>query len=147
MPRRDASVSLPKTDLLKIDKDCVVDTDLEREYVRTVLNICANHAIKVLWIKRTDTAHGIHYYIRITPAIDAHSTNRIQYLLGDDPKRVAFNKARIESGLVGWNKLFERAGARLRTIYEITQASLVSSELSGVLSLMAPTPAHRARRS
>ena len=117
MPRRDASVSLPKQDLLKIDKDCVVDTDLEREFVRTVLDICANHAIKVLWIKRTDTAHGIHYYIKIAAAIGAHSANRLQYLLGDDTKRYGFNKARIESGLVGWNKLFERVNASLITIY------------------------------
>jgi hypothetical protein len=30
---------------------------------------------------------------------------------------VAFNQARIESGLAEWSKLFERTNVRLRTIY------------------------------
>ena len=49
----------------------------------------------------------------VAPAVSAHIANRLQY----DPKRVAYNKARIESVLPEWNKLFEKPGARLRTIY------------------------------
>jgi hypothetical protein len=116
MRRRDASASLPREDLLKIDKDCIVDADLEREYIRTVLDICGKHGLKVLWIKYTDTAHGVHFYIKIDPPVDAVTANALQYLLGDDTKRFAFNKARIKSSLVGWNKLFERAGTKLRTL-------------------------------
>jgi hypothetical protein len=43
--------------------------------------------------------------------------NKLQYLLGDDSKRVGFNMARIESGLVEWSKLFERANCRMTTLY------------------------------
>jgi hypothetical protein len=41
----------------------------------------------------------------------------LQWLLGDDSQRVGFNRARIESGLNEWNKLFEVVGRRLTTIY------------------------------
>jgi hypothetical protein len=118
MRRRGASDSLPKEDVLKIDKDCVVDKDLEREYVRTVLDICGKHGIRVLWIRYTNTAHGVHYYIKINPPVDAMTANALQYLLGDDTKRFGFNKARIKSALVGWNKPFERSNAKLRTLYK-----------------------------
>jgi hypothetical protein len=117
MRRRDASASIPRTDLLKIDKDCVVNAKLQREYVGTILDICGKHGFRVLWIKRTDTAHGVHFYIKISPAVGAMTANDLHYLLGDDSKRVGFNKARIESGLVEWSKLFERASCRMTTIY------------------------------
>jgi len=117
MRRRDASASIPDTDLLKIDKDCVVNAKLQREYVGTILDICGKRGVEVLWIKRTDTAHGVHFYIKISPPVDAVMTNNLHYLLGDDSKRVGFNKARIESGLVEWSKLFERANCRMTTIY------------------------------
>lgn len=118
MRRRDASANIPKTDLLKIDKDCVVNLDLQREYIQTVIDICNKRRVKVIWIKRTDTAHGIHYYVKITPPVDAATANKLHYLLGDDSKRVGFNKARIESGLVEWSKLFERANCKMKTLYE-----------------------------
>jgi len=117
MRRRDASPSIPETDLLKIDKDCVIDGRLQGEYVQVVIDICQERDIKVLWIKRTDTAHGVHYYIKISPPVDARTANNLQYLLGDDSKRVGFNKARIDSGLVEWSKLFERANCRMMTLY------------------------------
>jgi len=117
MQRRDASASIPDTDLLKIDKDCVANAGLQREYIRTVLDICSKHGIKVLWIKRTETPHGVHFYIKISPPVDAVIANNLQYLLGDDSKRVGFNKARIESGLVEWSKLFERTNCRMTILY------------------------------
>jgi hypothetical protein len=117
MRRGDASANLPKEDLLKIDKDCFVDPQLNRDYVRTVIEICSKHGISVQWIKSTLTRHGRHFYIKIHRPVKALKTNDLQYLLGDDPKRVAFNKARIKSGLPEWNKLFERIRAPLTTIY------------------------------
>jgi len=117
MRRKDVNASLPKTDLLKIDKDCVVNAGLQREYVGTVLDICSKRGIKVLWIRRTDTAHGVHFYVKISPPVGAVTANNLQYLLGDDSKWVGFNKARIESGLVEWSKLFERANCRMTTLY------------------------------
>jgi hypothetical protein len=103
--------------VLKVDKDCFVDPKLNSDYVRTVIDICSKHGILVLSIKSTLTRHGRHFYIKIDPPVKALTTNDLQYLLGDDPRRVAFNKARIKSGLPEWNKLFERIGAVLRTIY------------------------------
>jgi hypothetical protein len=117
MRRRDASANLPKESVLKVDKDCFVDPKLNRDYVRTVIDICSKRGIWVQWIKSTLTRHGRHFYIKIDPPVKALMTNDLQYLLGDDPRRVAFNKARIKSGLPEWNKLFERIGAVLRTIY------------------------------
>ena len=81
------------------------------------MDICGKHGVEVLLIKRTDTAHGVHFYIRISPPVDSAMANNLQYLLGDDSKRVGFNRARIESGLVEWSKLFERASCRMTTIY------------------------------
>ena len=63
----------------------------------------------------------MHFYIGIDPPVDAHRANNLQYLLGDDSKRVAFNNARIVSGLAKWNKLLEVAGRRSRTIYRISR--------------------------
>jgi hypothetical protein len=64
------------------------------------------------------SAHkGQHFYIRITPPVQATLANRLHYLLGDDCQRVDFNRARIESGLDEWSKLFERPNVRLRIIY------------------------------
>jgi hypothetical protein len=59
----------------------------------------------------------MHYYIKIDLPIDADAANNLQYILGDDAKRVAFNRARIESELREWNKLFEKANTTSRTVY------------------------------
>jgi hypothetical protein len=117
MRRGNRSTSLLKQDVLKIDKDCFVDATLNRQYVETILDTCRKHRVTVLSVKSTKTRHGRHFYIKIDPPVDAHTANNLQYLLGDDANRVDFNRARIESGLVGWNKLFEAVGRRLKTLY------------------------------
>jgi len=117
MRREDLSANLPKERLLKVDKDCFVDANLNGQYVETIIDTCRKHGVTVLSIKSSETRHGMHFYIRIDPPVDGHTANNLQYLLGDDSKRVAFNRARVESGLIGFNKLFERPNARLRTIY------------------------------
>jgi hypothetical protein len=103
--------------MLKIDKDCHIDSALEQEYIHDALAILSRRGIKVLKIEATRTYHGRHYYFHLTEAIDACTANRVQYLLGDDPKRVDYNQARINSRLVGWNKLFEAVGRKMRTLY------------------------------
>ncbi len=120
MRRRNGIANLPKESVLKIDKDCHVDSQLEQEYVQSTVAILSKHHVSVGWIKATRTQHGRHYYIHIDPPVDAHVANRLQYLLGDDPKRVSYNEARIKSGLLEWNKLFERANVRLRTLYHLS---------------------------
>jgi hypothetical protein len=113
-----ASSQLPKTALLKIDKDCMADGQWIKDYRRLIRTICKWFKVKVNRIRMCPSAHkGQHFRVDITPPISARLANRIQYLLGDDCQRVAFNQARIESGLVEWNKLFERSNVRLRTIY------------------------------
>jgi len=115
--RRHEKRRLSKTNVLKIDKDCFVDPELNMEYLRRILQTCRKYELRVLWVKSSKSRHGMHFYIKIKPALEAHIANNLQYLLGDDAKRVAFNRARIESGSDEWNKLFERASARLTTVY------------------------------
>jgi hypothetical protein len=115
--RRRHEKRILKTNVLKIDKDCHVSPELNLEYVRTILQTCRKYELKVLWVKSSRSRHGMHFYIKIKPALEHHVANNLQYLLGDDAKRVAFNRARIESGSDEWNKLFERVNARLTTVY------------------------------
>jgi hypothetical protein len=115
--RKSSRPTLPKTDVLKIDQDCCIDTRLEKEYLRNIIANCKKKRRKVLWIKQSVTPHGRHYEIRIHPPIEPHAANNLQLLCGDDAKRYAFNRARIKSGLVGWNKLWWYPRSALRTVY------------------------------
>jgi hypothetical protein len=115
---RRVSQQLPMTSTLKLDKDCVVDRMWIHDYLCLILHVCESHGVKVKSVKMCQSAHkGQHFYIDITPPVDAALANRIHYLLGDDCRRVDFNQARIESGLAEWSKLFELPNVRLRTIY------------------------------
>jgi hypothetical protein len=114
---RRSNSSLPRESILKVDKDCHIDSELEREYIQDSLAILSKRGITVLKIEVTRTYHGRHYYFHLAKPVDAQTANRLQYLLGDDSKRVDYNRARINSKLVGWNKLFETVGRKLRTIY------------------------------
>jgi len=129
MQRRRKKRSLGRTSVLKIDKDCFVDPALNMEYVRTILSICKRYAIKVLWIRSSRSRHGMHFYVKIKPAVHAQVANNLQYLLGDDAKRVAFNRARIESGLTEWNKLFERSSVKMITVYRNYSARYARSKV------------------
>jgi hypothetical protein len=113
--------SLPRESVLKVDKDCHTDSELEKKYIQDALAILSSCGITVLKIEATTTSHGRHYYFYLAEPVDAHTANRLQYRLGDDAKRVDYNRARINSGLVGWNKLFESIGRKLRTIYRNTE--------------------------
>ena len=118
MQKRDASADLPRISTLKVDRDCVVHKDLERRYVRHTVSVCRAERFKVLRIRSCLSArHGVHYYIDITPSLNAKTANELQLLCGDDSRRYGYNKARVESKLVEWSKLFERPNTRLRTIY------------------------------
>jgi hypothetical protein len=117
MRRESRSADLPRESVLKIDKDCHVDSELEREYLRIIIIILSKYHLKVITVMATRTQHGRHYYIHIDPPVDPCTANRLQYLLGDDAKRVDYNQARINSGLPEWNKLFERIGTGMRTVY------------------------------
>jgi hypothetical protein len=122
MQRRNSS--LPRESILKVDKDCYIDSALEQEYIQDSLAILSRHGITVLKIEATRTYHGGHYYLYLAEPVGAHTANRLQYLLGDDSKRVDYNQARIDSVLTGWNKLFEAAGRKLVTLYRTKESDL-----------------------
>lgn len=118
MSREGGNGSVEKVSMLKIDKDCFVDRDWIKDYIETVITTCKRYGIRVSSIKMCNSKRkGLHFYISIDPAIEANLANRLQWLLGDDCSRVDFNRARIESGLREWNKLFEGPNRRLRTVY------------------------------
>lgn len=112
------SVRLPRERVLKVDKDCHIDSELEYEYIQDALAILTRRGIHVVKIEATRTYHGRHYYFYLAEPVDACTANHLQYLLGDDPKRVDYNQARISSELTGWNKLFETIGRRTVTLYQ-----------------------------
>ena len=111
-------MTLSKTNLLKIDKDCFVSKKWLQGYVKTIVQICEAHGVTVVLIRMCHSRKkGLHFYIQISPEIDARLANYLQWLIGDDCQRVDFNRARIGSSLNEWNKLFEEPERRLRTIY------------------------------
>ncbi len=104
---------------LKIDKDCFVSTQWIDQYITVILKVCTHFNIDVLSVKMCKSRRkGLHFYIRIQRAIDSNLANLIQWLLGDDSRRVDFNRARIQSGLREWNKLFEVSKRRRKIIYK-----------------------------
>ncbi len=103
---------------LKIDKDCFVDEEWIAAYANTIIRVCESYNLTVEAIKMCNSKKkGIHFYVEVNPCVEAVLANMLQWLLGDDCRRVDFNRARIESGLTEWNKLFEVANRKLKTVY------------------------------
>jgi hypothetical protein len=119
MPEKVVEPKLGNESVLKLDKDCHVSSQLEREDVRNMRAILRRHHLRVLSIKATRTLHGNHYYISIDPPVDPHTANNLQYLLGSDAKRVAYSRGLISSPsrFFAWNRLFEPLGRRKVTLY------------------------------
>jgi hypothetical protein len=78
------------------------------------------------------TKKGQHYYVGIRPAVSPEMANRLQWLLGDDCLRVDYNRARIQSGLDDWNKLFERIGQRYEALYGKVPAGTRKTTKGGI---------------
>jgi hypothetical protein len=110
---------LSKIHVLKIDKDCVVGRDLLQDWVRlVVIPACIAYGVTVISVATCPSQRkGFHVYAKIAPPIDAESAWRLQFLLGDDCKRVSLNRARWKAGLNGWNKLFEKEKMPLVVVY------------------------------
>jgi len=103
---------------LKIDKDCFVDPDWIEDWKGlVVMPVCRSFGIQVLRIVMTQTKKGLHLELTINPPIHDELANRIQWLLGDDCRRVDFNRARIRVGYAAWNKLFEAEDARVKELF------------------------------
>ena len=122
MSKKESDIELVNE--LKIDRDIFVNKDWIKNYVHIILTVCNFFKVQVSTIETCSSKRkGIHFYIKINPPMDPALTNMIQWLLGDDDQRVAFNRARIESGLNEWNKLFEVPKRRLKKIYDISNSS------------------------
>jgi len=119
---RNREPPLDRESILKIDKDCLVDKEWVRDYVRLTIQVCRLKGVRVVRMQKSLTRRGFHLYVTIAPAVKPELANRLQFLLGDDCGRIDHNRARIRSGLRGWNKLFERPNGRLSTIYRSVDA-------------------------
>lgn len=110
---------LSKVSVLKIDKNLIVSRGLLHEWVRLiVIPTCKAHGITVKSVATCQSQRkGFHVYVDITPPIHAELAWRLQFLLGDDCKRVSLNRARWRAGFDEWNKLFEGTHPRMNTLY------------------------------
>ncbi|MGA2785763.1 MAG: hypothetical protein ABSF09_13805 [Candidatus Bathyarchaeia archaeon] len=107
-----------KISVLKIDKDCYVPRSWIMDWVRLiVLPVCKNFGTEATYVRMSKSRKGLHFYIGISKPIHADLANRIQYLLGDDCRRVDFNRARIKVHYSGWDKLFEEENTRIIQLY------------------------------
>jgi hypothetical protein len=128
-PRKSSRQALGKENVLKIDKDCYIDPDLNKQYLQSIIATCKKKRRNVLWIMQSETPHGRHYELMIHPPMEPHVANNLQLLCGDDAKRYAFNRARIKSELVGWNKLWWYPHSALRTVYPRKRSSKLQRTL------------------
>ncbi len=110
---------VPNTALVKVDKDCLVDSNWVKEWVALTLTVAAwhNRSVKTVKICRS-LKKGWHAYVELNEPVDATTANRIAWILGDDATRTDYNRARIESGMQEWSKMFERVNVRLLTTYD-----------------------------
>jgi hypothetical protein len=113
------SKRLSKVCTLKIDKDLIISRSLLLDWIRlVVVPTCKAHGVTVLSVTTCPSQHeGFHVYIAISPPIHAELAWRLQFLLGDDCRRVSLNRARWRAGFSDWNKLFEGAHPRLTQVY------------------------------
>jgi hypothetical protein len=110
---------LAKISVLKIDKDCVVGRDLLQDWIRlVVIPTCRAYGVTVISVAMCPSQRkGFHVYAEIDRPVHAELAWRLQFLLGDDCKRVSLNRARLRAGFSGWNKLFEELGRGFRVLY------------------------------
>jgi hypothetical protein len=111
---------LTKITTLKIDKDCVITRSLLLDWLRlVVVPTCKAYGVTVLSVATSPSQRkGFHVYTEITPPIHPELAWRLEFLLGDDCKRVSLNRARWRAGFSDWDKLFEAINPDFRTIYK-----------------------------
>ena len=106
------------TSILMIDLDIVVDSywlEVYRQLVRLVLS---HFGLVPNTIRITPSKNrGYHVRVYLSKPVPAYMANLLQWSLLDDHGRVDFNRARINAGYDGWNKMFEPAEWHLRRHY------------------------------
>lgn len=113
------SKRLRKVTTLKIDKDLIVSRSLLQDWIRLiVIPTCKAHGVTVQSVAKCPSQRkGFHVYVDVAPPIHAELAWRLQFLLGDDCRRVSLNRARWRAGFSDWNKLFECIRPNLKQIY------------------------------
>ncbi len=105
--------------VLKIDKDLHAEREWIDAYVHLVVEVCNWYDVTVESIAMCPSRmKGIHFYISLTQPVPPKTALLFMWLLGDDCRRLDFNRARVETALLEWNKLFEGPSTRLRTLYK-----------------------------
>jgi hypothetical protein len=115
------SKRLRKVTTLKIDKDLIVNRSLLQDWIRlVVIPSCKAYGVTVQSLAICPSQRkGFHVYVEVASPIHAELAWRLQFLLGDDCKRVSLNRARWRAGFSDWNKLFEEISPKLRTVYKL----------------------------
>lgn len=98
-----------RNDTLYLDKDGVHP----RCSLRRVWELFRSIGIRVVWVRYSKSRRGWHVVIRVNRGLDALVIVALQSVLGSDPKREAFNLARVmagynKNGAKRWNILYRR---------------------------------------
>lgn len=98
-----------------------------QEWVRVVvIPTCEIYGVTVLSVATCPSSRkGFHVYIDISPPVHAVLAWRLQFLLGDDCKRVSLNRARWKAGFSEWNKLFEGVDTKPTTICKYSHSTAI----------------------
>jgi hypothetical protein len=81
--RKGNSRESEKVSELKIDKDCFPDKEWIPFYVRVITKTCSDSDVAVKSISVCESKKkGLHFYIKICPAIDSELANMLQWLMG-----------------------------------------------------------------
>jgi len=126
---------LAKIRTLKIDKDCVISRDLMQDWIRlVVIPTCRAYRVTVLSVATCQSPRkDFHVYIEISPEVHAELAWRLQFLLGDDCRRVSLNRARWRAGFRCWNKLFVIQRSRKRSVILLVFPGVRRTLVSGLM--------------
>jgi hypothetical protein len=84
MPR--GGLSVDKVSTLKIDRDCFVDSEWRRNYVRIIIAICKMFNVKVKSIKMSRSKKkDNHFYVEISPSLEANFANQLSFRARETP--------------------------------------------------------------
>jgi len=90
--------------VVKIDLDIVPPDDWLNEWIETRKNILFFAGYDVTKIRMHPSKHGLHFWFHLDAAVGYDILMKLQFLCGDDPKRVWFGLQR--RGFVRFRGLF-----------------------------------------
>jgi len=91
----------------KVDIDLILDDDLRHKFIKTRKAIIHYLGYTFVAYREKDTEHGFHFWFTVAEDLTARELAELQFLLGDDVKRCAFNFLRESAGVFNhFNALF-----------------------------------------